>query len=70
MRFETRSREAVLDDLTKKVGELPLNHPDRSALVRMIDGLRAEIGLPGDGKRGRTAGENGNAGGPRVERHT
>jgi hypothetical protein len=62
MRFETRSREAVLDDLTKKVGELPLNHPDRSALVRMIDGLRAEIGLPG--------GENGNAGGPRVERHT
>jgi hypothetical protein len=49
MRFETRSRETVLDDLTKKVGELPLNHPDRPALVRMIDGLRAEIALPGNG---------------------
>jgi hypothetical protein len=48
MRFETRSRETVLDDLTKKVGELPLNHPDRPALVRMIDGLRAEIALPSD----------------------
>jgi hypothetical protein len=49
MRFETRSKETVLDDLTKRVGELPLNHPDRPALVRMIDGMRAEIALPGNG---------------------
>jgi hypothetical protein len=49
MRFETRSRETVLDDLTKKVGKLPLNHPERPVLVRMIDGLRAEIALPGNG---------------------
>jgi hypothetical protein len=43
MRFKTRSIQQVLIDLTDKLGELPPNHPERPALVRMVAGLRADL---------------------------
>ena len=42
MQFQTRSKERVLADLQNKLGQLPANHPDRPALIRMIEGLGAE----------------------------
>lgn len=44
MEFKTRSKETVLADLTIKLEQLAARHPDRAALVRMIAGLRAELG--------------------------
>jgi hypothetical protein len=44
MEFKTRSKEAVLADLTIRLEQLSATHPDRAALVRMIAGLRAELG--------------------------
>ncbi len=46
MEFRTRSKEEVLTDLTTKLGGLPLKHPDRPTLVRMIVSLRTELALP------------------------
>ena len=43
MEFRTRSKEEVLTDLTTKLGDLPLKHPDRPTLVRMIVSLRTEL---------------------------
>jgi hypothetical protein len=45
MKFRTRSKRCVLSDLTRKLGELPEGHPDRLALIRMIEGLREELAL-------------------------
>jgi hypothetical protein len=45
MEFKTRSKEAVLADLTIRLEQLSATHPDRAALVRMIAGLRAELAL-------------------------
>jgi hypothetical protein len=41
--FETRSKETVLADLTEKLRGLPIDHPDRSALARMICDLGREF---------------------------
>jgi hypothetical protein len=43
MEFETRSKEAVLADLTQKLETLPINHPDHAILTRMIHDLGREI---------------------------
>lgn len=42
MQFQMRSKERVLADLQNKLGQLPANHSDRPALIRMIEGLGAE----------------------------
>lgn len=49
MRFATRSKERVLEDLTLKLRDLPENHPDYRILARMIQDLVAEIGLGPEG---------------------
>jgi hypothetical protein len=43
MQFRTRSIGRVLTDLTIKLEQLPLTHPERPALIRMILGLKAEL---------------------------
>jgi hypothetical protein len=45
MRFETRSKQTVLVDLTSKLKALPASHPERAALTRMIHDLGREIGI-------------------------
>jgi hypothetical protein len=45
IRFATRSKERVLEDLTQKLRDLPENHPDYRVLSRMIRDLVAEIGV-------------------------
>jgi hypothetical protein len=45
MKFRTRSQEDVLDDLVRKLEQLPPQHPSRPALIRMIVGLRGELAL-------------------------
>jgi hypothetical protein len=43
MQFPTRSIEQTVADLATKLLRLPSNHPNRHALTRMIEGLRAEL---------------------------
>jgi hypothetical protein len=43
VKFETRSKEAVLVDLAEKLRTLSSGHPDRVIQERMIHGLRSEI---------------------------
>jgi hypothetical protein len=43
MEFRTRSLSQVLDDLVAKLKALPLTHPDRPTLTRMVIDLRREI---------------------------
>ena len=43
MQFELRSKECALADLTDKYREMPLGHPERATLARMIVALRAEL---------------------------
>ena len=38
-----RSRSRVLDDLVEKLRRLPLEHPDRPRLVRMVSDLHSEV---------------------------
>ena len=45
MEFRTRSLGCVLADLIRKLEQLPPEHPDRPALIRMIAGLQAETAL-------------------------
>jgi hypothetical protein len=45
MKFRTRSQEDVLEDLVRKLEQLPPQHPSRPALVRMIVGLQGELAL-------------------------
>jgi hypothetical protein len=56
MQFQTRSKHRVLEDLSAKLGELPPNHPERGALTRMIEGLKAELRT---GERRKSAGGGG-----------
>jgi hypothetical protein len=48
MSFETRSKKTVFADLTQKLRELPLRHPDRTILTRMIQDLGHELGKSPD----------------------
>jgi hypothetical protein len=41
--FQKRSQEDLLADLTSKLQCLPLKHPDRAILARMIVTLRTEL---------------------------
>ena len=43
MQFQTRSNGQVITDLATKVLRFPSSHPDRPVLIRMIEGLRAEL---------------------------
>ena len=43
MRFQTRSKEAVVADLNRKLEQLPERHPARPVLVRMLCQLNAEV---------------------------
>ena len=43
MQFPTRSIGQTVADLASKLLRLPSDHPDRHALTRMIEGLRAEL---------------------------
>jgi hypothetical protein len=43
MEFQKRSQEDLLADLTSKLQNLPLKHPDRAILARMIVTLRTEL---------------------------
>jgi hypothetical protein len=43
MEFRTRSLSQVLGDLVAKLKALPLTHPDRPTLTRMVIDLRREI---------------------------
>jgi hypothetical protein len=43
MQFQTRSKGQVITDLASKVLRFPSNHPERPRLIRMIEGLRAEL---------------------------
>jgi hypothetical protein len=45
MKFRTRSQEDVLEDLVRKLEQLPPQHPSRPALIRMIVGLQGELAL-------------------------
>jgi hypothetical protein len=45
MKFRTRTKRRVLVDLTSKLQDLPEMHPDRSAIIRMIEGLKEELAL-------------------------
>jgi hypothetical protein len=47
MEFRTRSMSRVLDDLIEKLRRLPLEHPDRPRLVRMISDLHSEVEAQG-----------------------
>lgn len=40
MQFHSRSLQDVLDDLIRKLAELPPGHPSRCVLTRMAGGLR------------------------------
>jgi hypothetical protein len=48
MEFRTRSKENVLADLTGKLRVLPIDHPDRAVLTRMIRDLGRELGIEPD----------------------
>ena len=43
MQFQTRSKGQVITDLAGKVLRFPSNHTERPRLIRMIEGLRAEL---------------------------
>lgn len=43
MEFRTRSKEQAIADLVGKALQLPPKHPDRPALLKMIEGLRSEL---------------------------
>ena len=43
MKSPTRPKEGELAELTRKLQDLPLKHPDRPILARMIVALRAEL---------------------------
>jgi hypothetical protein len=43
MKFTTRTKAAVLADLTEKLRSLPLQHPDRDIVARIISELSSEL---------------------------
>jgi len=43
MESQTRSKEDLLAELTRKLQDLPLKHRDRAILARKIVALRAEL---------------------------
>ena|SRR5579863_7412985 len=43
MQFRMRSKAQAARDLLGRLSQLPANHPDRQAIIRMIEGLQAEL---------------------------
>ena len=57
MKFETRNKKTVLADLTERLRSLPICHPDRAILTRMIEDLGYEDSAAKRAERYRSEGD-------------